>query len=175
MKSSAKNKTKIKNKVAPVKKAIPVDVVMKAIPTDVVKKDKKNKITTKVVSHKKNYAKHFVRTLLLSKRFYLVCKILLGVVLLIFAFYGIYSYINTSFAHGVVVSQSEIIDRVAKLTTLPPGPPSSVVRVEDPETLKKQNIFLGNAKNGDYILMYEKAAIIYDLRNNSIVAVKKSE
>lgn len=167
MKSSTKkNKTKIKNNVVPVKKDTPVDVVVK---------DKKNKIITKTVSHKKNYAKHFARTLLLSKRFYLVCKILLGVVLLSFAFYGVYSYINTSFAHGVVVSQSEIIDRVGKLTTLPPGLPAAIVRVEDPETLKKQNIFLGNAKNGDYILMYEKAAIIYDLRNNSIVAIKKSE
>lgn len=167
MKSSTKkNKTEIKDKVVPFKKDVSVDIVVK---------DKKNKITTKVVLHKKNYAKHFARTLLLSKNFYLFCKILLGVALLVFAFYGIYSYINTSFAHGVVVSQSEIIDRVGKLTTLPPGLPSAVVRVEDPETLKKQNIFLGNAKNGDYILMYEKAAIIYDLRNNSIVAVKKSE
>ena len=30
-------------------------------------------------------------------------------------------------------------------------------------------------KEGDYIVMYPKLAVIYDLRNNSIVAIKKSE
>ena len=56
---------------------------------------------------------------------------------------------------------------------LPPEAPYEIVRVQDEEDLKKQNEFYKDVKEGDYILMYKKVAIIYDLRNNAIVAIKR--
>jgi hypothetical protein len=89
--------------------------------------------------------------------------------------YTSYRVIGKSFANEVVVSQSEIIARVAKLTPVPQEDPEEIVRVQDPEILKKQNSFYNDVKEGDYILMYPNLAVIYDLRSNSIVAVKRNE
>ena len=98
----------------------------------------------------------------------------IAVLCLLFA-YGAYRYINSSVGNDVVVSKSEIIARVAKLTQVPSEEPGAVVRVENPEILKKQNSFYENVKAGDYILMYPSVAIIYDLMNNTIVSIKKMD
>lgn len=71
------------------------------------------------------------------------------------------------------MSKSEIISRVAKHQMLPSLSPTDIVRVQDPEDLKRQNPFYNNIKEGDYILMYPSMAIIYDLRNDVIVGVKE--
>jgi hypothetical protein len=91
------------------------------------------------------------------------------------ALYGAYALIGNTLANDVVVSKSEILARVAKLTPLPTISPDAVVRVQDSATLKKQNSFYENVKEGDYIVMYPGLAIIYDLRNDSVVALKRSE
>lgn len=152
----------------------------KKVSFGVVVKNKKNKeeaITTKtVVKHSlKLQGKQIIRKILLSRIFRNTFKILLGILFCYILFYGLYTYFNKSFANDVVISQSEIIDRVAKLTIVPLGAPNAIVRVENAEKLKLQNVFYENIKNGDYIIMYPKMAIIYDLMNNSIVAIKKSE
>lgn len=121
----------------------------------------------------KRYSKRVVKNMLLSRTFHTVFKIGAGVLLFSLVSYAGYNHVKVAFVNDVVVSKSEIIDRVAKLTSLPELPPEAVVRVEDPERLKKQNNFYENVKNGDYIVMYPKLAIIYDLRNNNIVAIKK--
>lgn len=84
-----------------------------------------------------------------------------------------YLYIGKNVANDIVVSKSEIVARVAALTSVPQENPEKVVRVQDPETLKSQNPFYDNVKEGDYIVMYPSLAVIYDLRNNTIVATKK--
>lgn len=122
----------------------------------------------------KNYAKQIVKGILLSKKFYVAFKIFIIAGVVGTLFYGAYLYIGSQVKNDVVVSKSEIIARVAKLVQIPAEAPLAVVRVEDPGTLKKQNIFYENAKVGDYILIYESEAIIYDLMNNSIVSVKKA-
>lgn len=86
-----------------------------------------------------------------------------------------YVYISKSFANEVVISQSEIISRVSLLTTLPPEEPYEIVRVQDEEALRKQNSFYQEVKEGDYILVYKHMAVIYDLRNNVLVAIKKTK
>lgn len=123
----------------------------------------------------KRNSKTSLKRLLLSSYFQKVVTGLVAILVLSACFYGVYRYFNVSLANDVVVSQSEIIDRVAKLTSLPQEKPEAVVRVEDAETLKKQNVFYENVKVGDYIVVFSKVAVIYDLRNNSIVAIKKSE
>ena len=83
--------------------------------------------------------------------------------------------IGKSFANEVVISKSEIVSRVSKLTSLPMGEPSDIVRVQDPEDLKKQNAFYKDIEEGDYILIYPTLAVIYNLRSNQVVAVKQAE
>lgn len=134
---------------------------------------KKKTVVSTVAHTAKRYGKNIVRKMLLSKAFYTVFKIFVGILLFSVLLYGFYAYFHRSLANDVVVSKSEIVDRVAKLIRLPAGMPDAVVRVEDSETLKKQNNFYQNVKSGDYILMYPNIAVIYDLRNNVIVATKK--
>lgn len=140
-----------------------------------VLKFKTETLSSRIGIRCKRFGKRALRSLLLSNLFQ---KIITGVVSIVFVsvcLYGVYHYFRNTFINDVIVSQSEIIDRVAKLSSLPEGKPEAVVRVEDAEILKKQNIFYENVKVGDYILMYPKIAVIYDLRNNTIVAIKKSE
>ena len=123
----------------------------------------------------KRYAKQGVKSMLLSRKFHTTFKVLVGVVVCSSLLYASYRFIGKTFANEVVVSQSEIISRVAKLTPLPSGEPYEIVRVQDGEDLKKQNPFYQDIKEGDYILMYKEMAVIYDLRNNTIVNMKKSD
>ncbi len=88
--------------------------------------------------------------------------------------YGLYHLVGRTFANEVVISKSEIVSRVSKLTALPPYDPDDVVRVEDENNLRKQNAFYRDIKEGDYIIMYKDMAVIYDLRNNTIVAMRKA-
>lgn len=123
----------------------------------------------------KRNGKQLVKRMLLSRLFQKFFKVAVGVFIFSVSAYGIYLYFDNSLANDVVVSESEIIDRISKLTSVPGEDPDDMKRVEDAESLKKQNIFFENIKNGDYIIIYPKLAIIYDLRNNKIVAIKKSE
>ena len=120
----------------------------------------------------KRYAKTKARSVLLSPAFHTSFKVFFGILVASSLVYASYSYIGKTFANEVVVSQGEIVARVRKLTTLPAGNPSEIVRVQDEEDLKKQNPFYKDVKEGDYILMYKDMAVIYDLRANAIVAVK---
>lgn len=123
----------------------------------------------------KRYGKQTLRAMLLSHTFHTTFKVIVGLGISYAALHGAYLYIGKSFADDVVVSQSEIIARVAKLTEVPLETPEDIVRVQNPDDLRKQNNFYENVKEGDYIVMYPKLAVIYDLRNNSIVAVKKTD
>lgn len=168
MKSSAQNKTKKINSTYSAKSSI-----KKNTRTELIPKKKRNSLLYGLGHSLKRYIKNLARKILLSKGFHTFFKVVVGVLLFSSLLYGFYTYFNRSLANGVVVSKSEIIGRVAKLTALPTGVPDAIVRVEDPEALKKQNIFYENVKSGDYIIMYPGLAVIYDLRNNVIVAIKK--
>ena len=122
----------------------------------------------------KRYAKQGVKSLLLSKVFHTSFKFFIGILASATLLYASYSYIGKTFANEVVVSQGEIIARVGKLVVLPTENPYEIVRVQDGEDLKKQNEFYKDIQEGNYILMYKNMAVIYDLRNNVIVAVKRT-
>lgn len=121
----------------------------------------------------KRYAKQGVRSMLLSPVFHSSFKIVTTAIIVVSMLYGSYLYIGKTFANEVVVSQSEIVARVAKLTSLPAEEPYEIVRVQDEEDLRKQNPFYKDVKEGQYILIYKNIAVIYDLRNNSIVGIKR--
>lgn len=122
----------------------------------------------------KKHSKIALRSTLLSPVFQKSVKMLAVTVFVSMTLYGVYQLVGKTFANEVVISKSEIVSRVAKLTPLPAESPDDVVRVEDEMDLKKQNEFYKDVKEGDYILMYREMAVIYDLRNNSIVAMRRT-
>jgi hypothetical protein len=134
---------------------------------------KKQKITSPYVKKLKRFAKQSARTILLSPVFHSSFKILATAAVVSSMLYGSYLYIGKTFANEVVVSQSEIVARVGKLTSLPAEDPYEIVRVQDEEDLRKQNPFYKDVKEGQYILVYKNLAVIYDLRNNTIVGIKR--
>lgn len=120
----------------------------------------------------KRYGKRSLRAILLSHTLHRVSRVAVVVLLATIPCYGVYAYLGQTAAKEVIVSKSQILERVAKHTTLPKEEPEAVVRVEDPETLKKQNSFYEQVQEGDYIIMFRNMAIIYDLRNDELVALK---
>lgn len=163
------------NKIKKNLKSVPSKKKVETISIKTPVKKEKNIRFAKVKHSTKRYGKQLVKNMLLSKLFHIVFKVMVGILFFGIVSYLLYGYFNRTLANDIVVSKSEIVDRVAKLTSLPKGNPDAIVRVEDPEALKKQNSFYEDVKIGDYIVMYPKLAVIYDLRNNSIVAIKKTE
>lgn len=130
---------------------------------------------SKLTRSTKHFGKRTLREILLSKTLHSSFKVLIGLMVVGSALYGAYAWIGNTLANDIVVSKSEILTRVAKKVELPKGEPDAVVRVQDADTLKKQQGFYADVKEGDYIVMYPGLAVIYDLRNDSIVALKRSE
>lgn len=141
--------------------------------TVTLRKTVTTKSSSPLVKKMKRYTKQGVKSMLLSSWFHSTCKIVSVAVIVIGTLYSSYLYIGKTFANEVVVSQSEIVSRVGKLTQLPQEVPDEIVRVQDPEDLKKQNPFYRDIEEGDYILMYKSVAVIYNLRDNRIVGVKR--
>ncbi len=160
---------------------------MKSSAQNILIKTKNNSKTNRSVSFSKkavsptkssktnHYAKRTLRYILLSKTFQITVKAMLFVMLLSTGLYGAYAVIENTVAEDIIISKSEIINRVMKLTTLPNENPEAVVRVENPENLQKQNSFYSGVKEGDYIIVYPELAVIYDLRNDAIVGLKVSD
>ncbi len=125
------------------------------------------------VKKTKRYIKQATKSVLLSPVFHSTFKVAATSLVIISMLYGSYLYIGKTFANEVVISQSEIIARVGKLTLLPNEEPYEIVRVQDELDLRKQNPFYKDVQEGDYILIYKNVAVIYDLRNNIILGIKR--
>ena len=145
----------------------------KAVSTRTV--SRKRSATSTLLRAAKRHSKQTLRDILLSKTFHTGFKVIVGLLISGSALYGTYAFIGNTIANDVVVSKSEILVRVGKHIELPAGEPEAVVRVQDPETLKKQNGLYENVKEGDYIVVYPTLAVVYDLRNDRIVAMKSTE
>ena len=61
-------------------------------------------------------------------------------------FYGAYALVGKSVQGDVIISQSEILARISKHTTLPAGDPNAVVRVQDADALQKEAVLYQNVK-----------------------------
>jgi len=133
---------------------------------------KKRGALSSIARSTKKYGKQTLREILLSKTFHATFKVFVGLLIVGSASYGAYAFIGNSIANDVVVSQSEIISRIGKHIELPEGTPEAIVRVQDAETLQKQAALYENVKEGDYIVVYPTLAVVYDLRNDRIVALK---
>ena len=117
-------------------------------------------------------SKRFFKKILLSKIFHKGFRLVMITIIVTSALYGVYAMFNKNLSDNVIVSESEIISRVAKLVSLPNTKILSLMRVDNADVLRKQNDFYKDVKEGEYVLAYEKMIIIYDLRNDAIVAKK---
>lgn len=70
------------------------------------------------------------------------------------------------------IEQQSVITRVGKLTQLPANEQPTIAKVSDITKLHDQSFFK-NAKNGDYVLLYQKAkeVILYDPVANKVVQI----
>ena len=132
MKSTSKSRQKLVSKQQSVTKK-PVTLVSKG--------------TSPLVKKMKRYGKQTLRSMLLSHTFHTSFKIVTGLLVSTGLLYGSYLIVGRSFANEVVISKSEIVARVGKLTSLPQEEPYDIVRVQDPENLKKQNLFYKDIEN----------------------------
>jgi hypothetical protein len=85
-------------------------------------------------------------------------------------------YSNTSKAE--TVSQDSIVSALGKNMILPEDNTLiEVRRISDADNLKTQNDFYKNAKDGDYIIVYQSISILYDYYHNTIknVVTKNKE
>jgi hypothetical protein len=135
---------------------------------------KKRGTLSRMAKSTKRYGKQTLREILLSKTFHSAFKVMIGVLMVSSVSYGAYALIGSTVQNDVVVSQSEIIARISKHTELPDEAPKAIVRVQDADTIQKQAELFGNAKEGDYIVIYDKLAVVYDLRNDRIVALRST-
>lgn len=148
--------------------------IKKTVPRMIGRTVKKSGSLSRVARATKRYGKQTLREILLSKTFHSAFKVSFGLLVLGSAMYGAYAFIGNAVANDVVVSKSEIVARVGKHIELPKEEPEAVVRVQDAETLQKQAALYENVKEGDYILVYSSLAVVYDLRNDHIVALKST-
>ena len=138
-----------------------------------------SKVLKRVVKYGKKSLKAILHGCgLLTEQAFIYKKVAWAIILILI--FTIIFYFNkdtmlTALSNTIVVSEAEIVARVRKHTTLPEGKPTSIVRVKDADALRAQHIFYKDVKEGDYIIMYPDRVIIYDLRDDSVVAQKASQ
>lgn len=123
----------------------------------------------------RSQGKRTLRDILLSKMLQRASKVFVVVGIITSCLYGGYHFVSSTFASDVVISKSEIVARASRHVTLPSGEPDDVVRVQNAENLRKQNAFYSKVNEGDYVIMYPSVAVIYDLKRDTVVAVKSTD
>lgn len=66
------------------------------------------------------------------------------------------------------LSNSDVLSRLGSHIILPKGDPKKIIRISNIETLREQNSFYKGIEEGDFIIIYNKKAYIYDSRNDII-------
>lgn len=107
------------------------------------------------------------------KKFFLISSILLFIILAAapsIYFYRRYQSVKSSVP--VQFSNAELVAKVGKLILLPTGEDPTIMTVTDKEKLSGQDFFI-YAKNGDRVLIYEKAkkAFLYDPDADKVIEV----
>ncbi len=64
-----------------------------------------------------------------------------------------------------------IVEQVRKLYALLPGMEPTVATIVDVDALRKRNAFYEKAKNGDYLIVTNDRAILFDAKANVIIDV----
>lgn len=96
----------------------------------------------------------------------------LFLVLLFIIVVSIFSFISISNKKNSIITQDSILLDLKKYINLPETEPVNFMRVSDAKTLSSQDKFYKNVNNGDYIIVYENMAIIYNFKAKRIINIK---
>lgn len=66
---------------------------------------------------------------------------------------------------------NKVLEKVRDLMVIPAGIEPTVATIVDVEQLRQRNAFYAKAKNGDYLVVTEDRAILYDPKADKIVDV----
>lgn len=101
--------------------------------------------------------------------------ILLSGTLLVVAAIGFDMYRKSGDVTPPTAEQQEqaaaVLAKVGKLIELPTEPAPALAMIADVEWLRKQNPFYNRAMNGDFLIVTQTRAIIYDPEENKIIDV----
>lgn len=109
------------------------------------------------------------RRISLSKTFKMIFLSAVSVFVFIIVVFG---FINNSRSKAESVTQENVIEQLSKQLVLPDDLPKDFLRVSNAKTLASQDDFYKNVKNGDYIIVYDTMALVYDFAGNKIENVK---
>ena len=103
-----------------------------------------------------------------NKKRRIIWSKLLSYILLILLSIGLLYITVTGYRRWSVdrLSNSDILSRVAAHIILPKGDPKRIIRINNVESLRAQNDFYKGIEEGDFIIIYEKKAYIYDSRHD---------
>lgn len=93
---------------------------------------------------------------------------LLSYVLLILVSVGLLYVAVTGYRRWAIdrLSNADILSRTAAHIILPKEEPKRIIRINNVESLRVQNDFYKGVEEGDFIIIYEKKAYIYDSRHD---------
>lgn len=117
----------------------------------------------------------FIRRIFSFLRRYFLLVVVLTLVLVIVGAYqlGRSSVYRAHPELGSAEQANAILGEVSKLIQLPPGEQPTMATINDATSAKKSQPFLGNAINGDILIVYPttKEAILYRPSSNKLIAV----
>ncbi len=131
-------------------------------------KNKKNivsdNLTNKIDSHIKKSSNRF--------DFKKIKVAILWIILFLFNMIFTFSFVRTKIASSTTVTQDSVLNQLKKNINLPETQPIDFKRISDAKALSSQALFYKDVKNGDYIIVYDYMALVYDFTNSKIISIK---
>ncbi len=95
---------------------------------------------------------------------------LFAYILLFALFIGLIWLVSNSYKRWSIekLSNSDVLSRLGSHIILPKGDPKKIIRISNIDTLREQNTFYKGIEEGDFIIIYNKKAYIYDSRHDII-------
>lgn len=108
-----------------------------------------------------------------KNKWFIACIILLVLVIGASTAFFVFRQRETAAPDTSRERSEQIIKKVGRLYILPENETPTVALIEDKDSIGKDQQFYQNAKNGDYVLVYNKAkiALLYRDSNNKLVNV----
>lgn len=110
---------------------------------------------------------------ILSRYFHKYFKVIsLSFVVFLILIIVITSLINSSRSKAESITQETVLSELKKTISIPDYAPTSIMRVSNAKELSSQDEFYKNIENGDYIIVYDNIALVYNFDKDYIKNVK---
>lgn len=105
-------------------------------------------------------------------KFKIVKTALISIFSIFILFSVIYGLAISNKTRAESITQDVVLNDLSKQIILPNETPVKIIRIQEVKNLIKQDSFYKDAENGDYIIVFEKMAIIYNFDKKLIKNVK---